>query len=395
MDKEICLSKSQMEFLDSKEAFTLYCGGIGSGKTHAGAFWAITMILKYPGVKGLITANSYSQLKKATLQGLFKLLDELQIPYQYKQQDSEIHIANTIVYVMSMEKYDLLRGVEVGWVWSDEVAFNRKEAFEVLIGRIRGKGPLQWKGTTTPNGFNWLYKRFVENPGSSSKVIHSTTIQNARNLGVNYIKQLKENYDDRLAQQELDGKFINLSSGRVYYNFDREKHVKKFDIFGRFIDMGLDFNVHPLCGIYAYEKAGEIYVTDELYQENSNTFKAAAEIKRKYKFKVDKIICDETGNRRKSSSTNTDHEILRRSGFNLPAFKNPREKDRYNNINRLFYYNRIHIDPKCKKLISDLEQLVYDNKDPLLSHISDALGYLAWYYNPLRRPRRKGSIKYY
>lgn len=388
------LSTPQKEFFDSYHAFTLYCGGLGGGKTHAGAMWAAYMALTYPNVRGLITANSYSQLKKATLQGFFKILRELNIEYRYKSQDGEIWIGDTVIYLMSMEKYDLLRGIEVGWAWSDECAFYREEAFDVLIGRIRGQGPNLWKGTTTPNGFNWLYKRFVESPIKDSHVVYASTTDNAKNLGSNYINQLRDNYDERLAQQELEGRFVNLNKGRVYHSFDRNKHVRPVDDLGIFLTVGLDFNVHPLCGVFAYERYGKIYVTSELYQEDSNTFKAAEEIKNRYRYQIDKIICDETGNRRKSSAKNTDHEILRRYGFDVPKFRNPHIKDRQNNVNRLLYHGKLVIDPSCKKLIADLEQLAHDNKDELLGHITDALGYVCWSFMPMKKPKRQGSITY-
>jgi phage terminase large subunit-like protein len=111
-NKVIQLSGSQMEFLHSSQDYTLFCGGVGSGKTHGGAIWALTMALKYPNTKGLITANSYSQLKKATLSKFFEILLENDIEYKYKSQDGIIEINGTTIYCISMEKYDLLRGID-------------------------------------------------------------------------------------------------------------------------------------------------------------------------------------------------------------------------------------------------------------------------------------------
>jgi len=91
-----------------------------------------------------------------------------------------------------MEKYEALRGPEYGWAWSDECAFYKKEAFDVLIGRIRdARGSCQWKGTTTPNGFNWLYESFVETPLRNSKIIKCKTKDNLANLGGDYFDTLK------------------------------------------------------------------------------------------------------------------------------------------------------------------------------------------------------------
>lgn len=392
---EILLSKSQIEFMGAPEEYTLFCGGLGSGKTHGGAVWAIHMALTYPGTKGLITANSYSQLRKATLAKLFELLTEYGIEFKYKSQEGIIQIGESIIYAISMEKYDLLRGIEIGWCWSDECAFYKAEAFNVLIGRIRDtKGPCQWKGTTTPNGFNWLYETFVEKPFKSSKIIRSRTADNLANLKGSYVDDLKSQYDTRLAKQELDGQFVNLNSGKVYYNFDRAINCKKVDDTHAAIFIGLDFNVHPLCGVIGYIHGNTIVISQEIYLENSNTFDAAKEIVSRFPHRYVRIVCDETGNRRKTSSNTTDHEIMRRANLEVMPFKNPHVKDRYNNLNRLFEQKRIIIDPSCKMLIKDLEQLVYDNKDEMLSHISDALGYLAWYAFPLKKPKRESKITY-
>lgn len=395
MNKEMYLSPAQMNFMSASDKYTLFCGGLGSGKTYGGAAWAMMMALQYHATKGLITANSYSQLKKATLSKFFEVLNDNDIEYNYKSQDGVIEIGDTTVYAISMEKYDLLRGIEVGWAWSDECAFYKEEAFNVLIGRIRDKkGPCQWKGTTTPNGFNWLYNKFVETPVPKSAVVYSKTLDNVANLTESYVNTLKANYDQRLAQQELDGQFVNLNSGKVYYSFDRNKHLAANDDKHHTIYCGMDFNVHPLCGVFGYFYNGKIHISGELYQEDSNTFKAAKEICRRYPQRAVNIIADESGSKRKTSSDTTDHEILRRANLIVEKFRNPPIKDRYNNINRLLDNGLLFIDPKCKKLIEDLEKLTYDNKDPMLSHITDALGYLCWKINPLKKPKRDASISY-
>ena len=158
--------------------------------------------------------------------------------------------------------------------------------------------------------------------------------------------------------------------------------------------VGLDLNVNPLCGVFVAKRGEMIYVVDEIYLKNSNTFQAAKEILSRYPARYMQVVADETGNRRRTSANQTDHEIIRRAGLDLLKFKNPFVKDRYNNINRLLDKNYIKIHPRCKNLIKDLEQLTYDNDDDNLSHSSDALGYVSWKINPLEKPRRKARISY-
>lgn len=394
---DINLSASQMDFLKSPADYTLFAGGLGAGKTYVGAVWAVMMTQEFPETNGIITANSFKQLRRATLPKFFEILELFGIEYHYKLHDSEIHLANgSIVYCFSAENYQDMRGPEVGWAWSDECAFYKREAFDVLMGRIRDKrGPCTWKGTTTPNGYNWLYTAFVEEPLPNSYLVRSKTTDNMLNLSEKYYNTLATQYDSRLARQELEGEFVNLNSGSVYYAFDRRKHVKRTSDRNALIYVGLDFNVHPLCGVFCVEKDGQVHVVQELYQEDSNTFKAAKEIIRRYPYQTIKVVADESGNRRKTSSNTTDHEILRRANLDVLKFKNPLVKDRQNNVNRLFDHNLIVIDPACKKLIEDLEKLTYDNNDDMLSHISDALGYVCWHLKPLRKPKRKAEIRYY
>ena len=108
------------------------------------------------------------------------------------------------------------------------------------------------EGTTTPNGFNWLYKRFVVDPPTSALVVYSRTTDNLENLSESYVLDLSKQYDDRLARQELDGQFVNLNSGNVYYAFDRNQHVKDIPATSDLYYVGLDFNVHPFCGVFFY-----------------------------------------------------------------------------------------------------------------------------------------------
>ena len=396
MTPNIELSDSQYEFIYNDTNHVLFCGGVGSGKTFSGALWVIMMALKYPNCRGLITANTHSQLRKATLAELFSICDMLGVKYKYLVNQNRLFIHNSEILCYTMENPDNLAGPTVGYWWADEAAFYKRLAWDKGMARVRDKkGPCNVRVTTTPNGFNWLYEHFVENPADYKQVIYSRTLDNSDNLPDTYVKQLKEQYDTKMAAQELDGQFVNMNSGQVYYSFDRNKHVKEVDLRPNDLLMvGLDFNVHPLCGVYIAKRGSMIYIVDELYLENSNTFEAAKEIIKSYPHRYMQIVADETGNRRRTSSNQTDHEIIRRAGLDLVKFRNPGVKDRYNNVNRLFDKNYIKIHPSCKNLIKDLEQLTHDNDDDMLSHISDALGYACWKISPLERPRRKVRISY-
>ncbi len=206
-----------------------------------------------------------------------------------------------------------------------------------------------------------------------------------------------ENLSESDRKRFKDGEFGDDASGKIYHAFDREKHVKPCPrIESVPITLGMDFNVNPLCFV-----VGQIYmdeakernvlrIIDEGYLLNSHTQAAAEDINKRFPGRWT-LIPDSTGNSRKTSASGqTDHQILRTAGFQIPFVRNPFRMDRYNEVNDLMARGDFEIDPKCKHTIADLEQVSYDEgsnlpdeTNPMLTHISDALGYLIHWAFPL------------
>ncbi len=388
IDRAISLSRPQMDFLGIKEKFGLYRGGIGSGKTHAGAAWAIKTALEYPRALGLITAPTYKQLNDATLPTLFRILESVGIPYGYiGGSKAELRIGDTRIHCRSVKNYEDLRGPEYGWNYSDEAALYKWEAIQVIMGRLRDPhGPLQMRFTTTPRGFNWMHKFFEEGKDESKRTVVGRSSDN-KHLPEGYIETIEAQYDEKFLAQERDGEYINIFAGQVYYGFNRDVHVQEFDktIFDRTTRrVGCDFNVNPITAVQGWTYGNKVFIGDEIWKQDSNTYELADLMYEKWKSDRITIHPDSTGNGRKTSAVKTDHKILKDKGFRLKIKTNPEVKDRVNCINGLFAHNRIIIHPDCKKLITDLEQFTHANTDDMLSHSSDCLGYLAWYHFPLK-----------
>ena len=62
----------------------------------------------------------------------------------------------------SLDNYDDIRGLEIGWAWIDETRDTKREAFDVVLGRLRHQHSDRYdvRITTTPKGFNWLHDVF-------------------------------------------------------------------------------------------------------------------------------------------------------------------------------------------------------------------------------------------
>lgn len=66
----------QAQFISAAEPIYAFIGGVGSGKSTAGAVYTLQQIARYPMARGFIGANTYLQLHKSTLIKLFSLLQQ-------------------------------------------------------------------------------------------------------------------------------------------------------------------------------------------------------------------------------------------------------------------------------------------------------------------------------
>lgn len=397
--KQIELLEHQADFLEADDKFVLLAGGVGSGKSHAGSLFTILESIKNPKETGLITANTYRQLQNATLHTLFKLCEEMQINYKYNQNKGLLWIEGALWFVYSLEHYDNIRGIEIAKFWGDEMRDASREAFLVLLGRLRQGTNLKGRLTTSPSGFDYLYDYFVGDKKTKEfRLIQAASYKNTF-LPEGYLETLKSSYDEKVYAQEVLGEFVNITSGRIYYAFNRTKHVKEVYYNTNYpIYVGMDFNRNPMTAVVCQTYNDTAHIVDEIWIMSSNTNEMAEELRRKYGVNLT-VIPDATGKAIKTSSAGlSDHEILRQYGFKVQTSGNPFRMDRYNTVNNLFEKERIVISPKCTKLINDLEKVSYkegttlpDTNDSLLTHISDGLGYFCWYAFPILPP--KGQIK--
>ena len=400
------LLEYQYEFIASNSKKALMLGGIGSGKSVAGSHFSIRMLSEFPKSKGLITANTYTQLANATVTAFCAELEKCNIPYELTLSGSRkrIELLNTIIYLYSLEKPNNIRGIEAGWWWSDESCFSREDAVKVAKGRLRDKnGPLFERHTSSPNGYNYFYDTYENKDGSNktdkTHLIRAVTKDNIF-LPEEYYADLIEEYggeDNPLAKQELFGQFVNLQAGAIYWGFDRNFHVQKTILKKEYpVYIAQDFNIGNMANVYVQIIAGHTYVTQEniLSFDGANTDNAAQRICKDLVNYQKFVVADSTGKAEKTSASGrTDIEILRSYGLEVVHSKNPFIRDRQNALNILFKKNKIIIDPSCKTLIKELETLSSRDKEGEKAHVSVALGYLVWKYFPIKRGLKTTSIQ--
>lgn len=401
LKKQIELLPHQGEFLSAPDKFAMLLGGIGSGKSYAGALFAILESQIDKSIPGLITANTYRQLQNATLNTLFNVCDQYGIYYDYNQNKGLLDLCGCKWFTYSLDSYDNLRGIEVGRFWGDEMRDADPKAFLVMMGRLRYGNKLKGRLTTTPSGYDYLYDYFAGDKKTPEFRLIKATSHDNKFLPDGYIDTLKSSYDEKMYAQEVLGEFVNIQSGRIYYAFDRNRNVDAAAIYNpRYpIYYGMDFNVNPMTAVMCQFYDGIIHVCEEIYINDSNTPEMARRIRLKYGTNLT-IVPDSTGSKRSTSAPigKSDIQILIDEGFQVQTSGNPFRIDRYNTVNNLLEKNKIKINPACVKLIRDLEQVSYrdgtnlpDTKDSTLTHISDALGYYAWFAVPILP--RKSEVK--
>lgn len=214
------------------------------------------------------------------------------------------------------------------------------------------------------------------------------------------LSEAKADLDPKSFEQEYEATFVT-ASGRVYYTFDRKKHVGKYDFNPSLpIWVGMDFNIDPMSAVIMQPQPnGEVWVVDEMIVPNSNTMELGEMIMQKFfgQLKNITIFPDPAGGSRNTSRGESDVQILRDIGLKKIIYKkkHPLVTDRVNAVNRMFQSadgsTRLFVNSSCVKLIEAFERTLYKpgtrdvDKGPGFEHPADALGYCIEYQFPVRK----------
>ena len=393
----------------------LLMGGSRSGKSLLIIHSLIIRCLRIKSRHAVIR-KTFNSLKRSiwndTLIKVLQLAFPL-IKVEFNRTDYIITFPNgSEIYFIGLDNpksAEKILGLEVSTLFFNEISELDFSSVQLAITRLAERNDLVkrcWYDMN-PNAKNsWAYYLFIKglNPSDNEPLSNPddygffkiNPIDNVENIDENYLDLLRS-MPERERLRFLEGEFRDADEGSAYYSFDRDLNVRDIDVsqFGGQIRTGMDFNVHPMTAVFSYYSNGRFYIFDEAFLENSDTYKMCSFIK-KHKY-TGTIYPDSTGKNRKTSGK-SDHTILEEDGNRVEYTRNPFVTDRVNNVNRLLKDGKIIIDPKCKKLINDLEKVTWKNDDldqktdKMLTHISDALGYLCWAIDPITGHQEESSI---
>jgi hypothetical protein len=398
----MALSATQKAFALCKEPYPAFVGGFGSGKTAAAIARAMALKIKFPKADVAYYLPSYPLVQDIAMKRFPDLCDRKEWPYKMRGGTSphiEFPDAGRILF-RSLSHPESIVGYEVAHSICDELDTlpedKARDAWNKVIARNRQKidgWPNSVAVATTPEGFRFVYDRWERNPAKGYVLFRARTEDNAANLPDGYIENLRNSYPSQLLSAYLDGDFVNLTTGSVYSNFDRNRHRTDTTIEPREpLHIGMDFNVNNMSAIVLVLRNGQPRAVQELIGYRDTPAMITA-IKERFQGHQISIYPDASGAAHKSVNASlSDISLLRQAGFTVLAnSRNPAVKDRVMAVNILLEKGELLVNPDgCPTLTESLERQAYakngePDKSAGFDHTNDALGYFIVYKFGLNR----------
>ncbi len=213
---------SQRRFHDLACRFKGFSGPIGSGKSQALCQEAIRLSYLNPGRVGLLGAPTYPMLRDVTQATLFEILDANRIPYEQNKAENTIRMLDSRSRILfrPVEEFERLRGTNLAWFGVDELTYTQEEAWQRLEGRLRDPKAtrLCGFGVWTPNGYDWVYRRFIRDRDAGYEVVLAKPKENRYLLAKtpDFYLRLQDSYDESFYRQEVLGEYLAMDGSRVY-----------------------------------------------------------------------------------------------------------------------------------------------------------------------------------
>jgi len=410
----------QGRFLPMPQKFRAFIGGFGSSKTYSGCMAMCQHFWEHPGVNQGYFSPTYPNIRDIFYPTIEEVAFSFGLNVEIKQTAHEVHFYNGREYrgttiCRSMDKPGNIIGFKIGHALVDEMDIlptnKAEEAWQKILARMRYKVDGVRNGidvASTPEGFKFCHKKFVqlpqENPDllNNYGLVQASTYENAKYLPDDYIPSLIESYPKELIEAYLMGQFVNLTSGTVFYAYNRVIHNSLEGIKDNEpLFIGQDFNVGKMASAIFVQRKDGYHAVAEL-KDVFDTPALVDIIKEKWADKGHRIIMypDASGGSRKTvDASKSDIALLTQAGFAVRSHAaNPLIKDRILATNKAFQGMKILVNSKaCPTLTRCLEQQAYDDngepdKKSGFDHMNEAFSYFVAYEMPIIRPMSRMQL---
>lgn len=418
----------QGKFLAMPQKFKAFVAGYGSGKSYVACMSSCINYAKFPKVNQGYFAPSYPQIRDIFYPTIEEVAERFGFNAVIKFGNKEVDLYSGKRYLgttlcRSMDKPESIVGFKIGHAVIDELDTlpmeKAENSWRKIIARMRYQVDGLRNGidvATTPEGFKFTHKMFVELLEEKPELkknyglLHASTYDNAKNLPDDYIPSLLEAYPEQLISAYLNGQFVNLQAGTVFYNYDREKCRSNEQINpGEPLYIGMDFNVqHMAATVYVQrkEKDKTVWHAVEEVKEVFDTPDMIRILQERYQSGDNKhsitVYPDASGGSRKSVDASTsDLSLLRQNRFRVIVNnRNPFVKDRLLSMNKALESGLVRVNPATAPTTSKcLEKQAYDqngepDKKSGFDHQNDATTYPIAYEMPVKKPLIDMNFKF-
>ena len=388
--------------------YPAFIGGFGTGKSETMANQAFMDASHSSGALVALYEPTYDLIRLIMAPRMEQKLQQYGIRYKYNKSENIIHTSNSqfgdfilrtldnparIVgyesYRSHVDEIDTLKADHAREAWIKIIARNRQQPTGLIkpFNRV--------SAYTTPEGFRFVYDRWVKNASEDYQMIQASTMSNPF-LPEDYVESLRSSYPPNLIEAYLNGEFVNLTGGQIYNQYG--KGNRSFEIVqdsDKVLYIGMDFNVTKMAARVFVYRDKQPHCVDE-FNELYDTADMIEHIEMRYPDKKIIVYPDASGNNRKSNAADeTDIKLLKKAGFRIKAKDaNPRVKTRINSVNAMFCNSngerRVFVNKdKCPVTHDELEQQVYNDKgEPDKAggkdHGNDAFGYFIVYEHGIK-----------
>lgn len=386
----------------------VFVGGYGSGKTIQLCKRAISSALQNAPCPVAIVSPSFPLARHTTILTLNTLLagkqsiyGRRQFHFTYNKTHHEFRIRykgrQALIIAYSGDDPLSLRGPNLASAYIDEPFIQELEVFTQMVARVRHPDAVKREIGLggTPEQLNWGYDLCMGEMEDRHDVgvVQCSTRENLV-LDPGYVQRLEGAFDDRAADAYIEGKFVNLGTGLVFYSFDPQENVVDLGVQpGAELGVGMDFNVNPMAAAVFWRNGNHMHYFDEIELENADTEYMCSVLRERHGLRLSDVYPDATGKARKTAAPEgkSDFWYLEDAGFTIHADdENPKRRDRFNAVNGKCKPRRgrvtLTVSPRCKRIIKYAQiwshELMNKANQKAMSHLLDAFSYPIAYLFP-------------
>lgn len=415
----------------------LFYGTYGSAKTLLLAHIAVRHCLKYNRARVCIARRALPDLRRTLYADIVEHIEEDLVENRdYWRKDTTCYIrfkngSEIIAASWADKRYSKFRSLKLSGLIISEIVENSeedKEAFSQLKARVRRlphiKENFVLADTNPDSEDHWVYSYWLKEKHKNRPWFFSDLRDNPF-LDEVYLQQLEEDLDPKSAERYLRGRWCDVITKRIYYNYKKEIHFKKraYEVDEVYpIYISFDFNIadgKPLSCVVCQRVPNRFdlnvwHFFGEVVIEGIGTEDACHKLAERgfldYRTRYE-IHGDATGRAKDTRSKKSDFDLIesfmrnyrtpdgRELDFEMrQPFSNPPVRTRHIKVNSVLKNLRNEIRFACYETaptvdegmrLTKLKKNEYKEDDSLKSqHITTAIGYVICQVEK-RRPEQK------